>query len=398
MKGTLLYGQSGGVTSVINATAFGVLDEALRSKAFDRILVMKNGISGFMEEKFLDMTDVDPKKLEILRELPGAFFGSCRKNLKTDEEFEELFKVFEKYNVRYFLYNGGNDSMTMAMKIHEKAREYGYDITVVGLPKTVDNDLVETDHCPGYGSSAKYLYVSVIEGTLDVKSMSKDSTKVFVMETMGRHSGWLAASTVLARKYTTAPHVILVPEAPLNEEKFLEKVEGVLSKEGFCTVVVSEGVKDEEGNLISKMELKDSFGNVQLGGAGLKISKMISENLKVRVHTAVPDYLQRSGRHVVSLQDLIEAEAVGRKGVQLLLEGVKGVMVTIKRESNEPYVWNLGFVELSKVGGRTRELPKEYILDMDISESFIKYVEPLTVGNFLPFYTERKYNLSIFEK
>lgn len=396
MKKTLLYGQSGGVTSVINTTAFGVLDEALKSKAFDRILVMKNGISGFMEEKFLDLTNSDPKKLEILKELPGTFFGSCRRNLKTDEEFKELFKIFEKYNVRYFLYNGGNDSMTMAMKIHEKAKELGYEISVIGLPKTVDNDLVETDHCPGYGSSAKYLYISVIEGTLDVKSMSKDSTKVFVIETMGRHSGWLAASTVIARRYMPTPHIILVPEIPLDEEKFLGRVESVLSKKGFCTIVVSEGIIDKNGNLISKIELKDTFGNVQLGGTGLKISKMISENLNVRVHTAIPDYLQRSGRHIASLQDLIEAEAVGRKGVQLLLKDINGVMVTIERESDEPYIWKLGYTELSKVAGKTRKLPKKYILDMDISEEFIKYVEPLTVGNSIPFYAEQRYNFSIF--
>jgi len=383
VKGNALYAQSGGVTSVINCSMYGVVKAVLKSEEIVKIYGAKNGVSGLLKEEMIDLTQESIETIEMLKYTPGAALGSCRHKLRSDEEFKRLFEVFDAHNIRYFFYNGGNDSMDTAMKIHRKAKDIGYELRVVGIPKTVDNDLMFTDHCPGYPSAAKYTAIATFEATLDVKSMSYDSTKVFIMESMGRHAGWMAAASALLKtREEEGPHIILFPEITFNKDRFLRKVDEVIEKFGYCTIVVSEGIKDEKGDFISDMGMIDVFGNKQLGGVGLRIAAMIQNELRLKVHTAIPDYLQRSSRHLSSLVDVQEAIAVGMKAVELALNGESGYMVTIERITNEPYMWNLGKVELSKVANQTKKLPRDF-MDSEgfmVTEKFFRYALPLVQG------------------
>jgi len=380
MEKNALYAQSGGVTSVINCSMYGVVVAALKSKEIDKVFGAKNGVSGLLKEELIDLTQEPRETIEMLKYTPGAALGSCRRKLKNEEDFNRLFEVFEAHNIKYFFYNGGNDSMDTAMKIHKMAQRLGYDLKVIGIPKTVDNDLMFTDHCPGYPSVAKYTAMSTFEATLDVRSMSYDSTKVFVMESMGRHAGWIAAASALLKKYEEeGPHIILFPELPFDKERLLNKVDEMIKKFGHCTIVASEGIKDEKGNFVSDMGTTDVFGNKQLGGAGLQIANIIKNELKLKVHTAIPDYLQRSARHLSSAIDVQEATAVGIKAVDLALKGDSGYMVTIERVSSEPYMWRLGKVGLDKVANQTKTLPEDFIDSerLMVSEKFIEYALPL---------------------
>ncbi|QTA38613.1 6-phosphofructokinase [Thermosipho ferrireducens] len=375
----VLYAQSGGVTSVINASAYGVLDEA--KKAGLEIFVGIHGISGVLREKILNVTD---RELEGLKTTPSAAFGSCRKKLKSQEDISRLFEIFEKYEIEYFFYNGGNDSMNTAWKLHEEAKKRGFPLKVIGVPKTIDNDLPYTDHCPGYGSAAKYIATAVMEATLDLRSMYVDSTRVFVMEIMGRHAGWLAAAAGLGWLNGIGADIILLPEVPFDKEKFLNKVDETIRRKGYCSIAVSEGIRYPDGFFVSDMGFTDSFGNRQLGGVGFTIAGMIRSELSLKTHVAIPDYLQRSGRHIASKTDVEEAEMVGRTAVKLAVSGVSGVMVTIERKSNEPYKVEYETVGLNKVADQTKYLPDEFHNEFSVTEKFFEYVKPLVEGEIFP--------------
>ncbi|MDK2840058.1 MAG: ATP-dependent phosphofructokinase / diphosphate-dependent phosphofructokinase [Thermosipho sp. (in: thermotogales)] len=375
----VLYAQSGGVTSVINASAYGVLDEA--KKAGLEVYVGIHGISGVLRENLLRINDID---IEGLRYTPSAAFGSCRRKLKNQEDINKLFEIFEKYEIEYFFYNGGNDSMDTAWRLHNEAQKRNFPLKVIGVPKTIDNDLPYTDHCPGYGSAAKYIATAMMEATLDLRSMYADSTRVFVMEIMGRHAGWLAAAAGLGWLNGIGPDIILFPEVVFNKEKFLDKVDETIRRKGYCSIAVSEGIKYEDGFFVADMGYTDSFGNRQLGGVGFTIAGMVRSELSLKTHVAIPDYLQRSGRHIASKTDVEEAEGVGREAVRLALSGVSGVMVTIERISNDPYKVEFKTVELNKVAEQTKYLPEDFHNEFEVTDKFIKYAKPLIEGEFFP--------------
>ncbi|ONN27146.1 6-phosphofructokinase [Thermosipho affectus] len=375
----VLYAQSGGVTSVINASAYGVLDEA--QKAGLEVYVGIHGISGVLRENLLK---INGKDIEGLKYTPSAAFGSCRRKLKTQKDINKLFEIFEKYEIEYFFYNGGNDSMDTAWKLYTEAKKRNIPLKVIGVPKTVDNDLPHTDHCPGYGSAAKYIATAIMEATLDLRSMYVDSTRVFVMEIMGRHAGWLSAAAGLGWLNGIGADLILFPEVPFNKEKFLERVDESIRRKGYCSIAVSEGIKYPDGFFVADMGYTDSFGNRQLGGVGFTIAGMIRSELSLKTHVAIPDYLQRSGRHIASKTDVDEAEAVGRQAVKLALDGVSGVMVTINRVSNSPYKVEYGTVELNKVAEVTKYLPDDFHTDFEVTEEYIEYAKPLIEGELFP--------------
>jgi len=378
-----LYAQSGGVTSVINASAYGTIVAALESEEIDRIFAGINGIKGILNEELLDLTEETRSEIDRIPYTPGAVFGSCRTKIDSDEDFDRLFRVFDAHSIRYFFYNGGNDSMDTANKINYRAREMGFPLQVIGIPKTVDNDLMETDHCPGYGSAARFTAISIMEATRDLRSMYSDSTKVFIMESMGRHSGWLAASGSLASSDRFhGPQIILFPEVPFNEDAFIAKVDDVIVREGYCSIVASEALKRPDGSYISTAGYYDSFGNVQLGKIGQYLEKTIRDSLKCKVHVAIPDYLQRSSRHIASLIDWQEAVEVGALAVREALEGVSGVMVSIRRLSNRPYLKKYCTVDLERIANGTKDLPKEFISEdgFHVTEEFRSYALPLIQG------------------
>ncbi|MBO8139356.1 MAG: 6-phosphofructokinase [Thermosipho sp. (in: Bacteria)] len=389
----VLYAQSGGVTSVINSSAYGVLDEA--RKAGLEVYVGIHGVTGILKEKLLKVNDLD---LEGLKYTPAGAFGSCRRKMKTQEDISKLFDVIEKHKIEYFFYNGGNDSMDTAWRVHQEAKIRGIPLKVIGIPKTIDNDLPFTDHCPGYGSAAKYVATSVMEATLDLKSMFVDSTRVFIMEIMGRHAGWLVASAGLGWINGIGADMILFPEFPFDKEKFLEKVDEIIRRKGYCSIAVSEGIRYPDGFFVSDMGYTDSFGHRQLGGVGITIAGMIRSELSLKTHVAIPDYLQRSGRHIASKIDIEEAEMAGRRAVQLALDGVSGVMVTIERKSNEPYSVDYGTVELNKVADKTKFLPEEFYNEFEVTEKFIEYAKPLIEGEMPPKFENGLPKYTIFKE
>ncbi len=406
-KANAVYAQSGGVTSVINASAYGVIKAAWDSDIIENIYGGLYGINGVLEESLVDIQQEDPVAIEKLPLTPSAAFGSCRKKLPSLEQnrtdFERIIEVFKAHDVRYFFYNGGNDSMDTAYKVSQLAREMGYELSCIGVPKTVDNDLPVTDNCPGFGSVAKYNAVSMLEASLDVASMHRDSTKVFVGETMGRHAGWIAASTALARRSEEdGPHIVLLPEIAFDEEAFLAEVERVRSRVGYCVVAVSEGLQNREGKFVADSGTKDMFGHTQLGGAGDFIAGFVKEKLGFKVHNALPDYYQRSGRHIASRTDVEQAIAVGKAAVRLAAAGNRGEMVTIVRENDEPYTWTVGSTDIVNIANKEKVLPAEFIREdgLHVTEAFIRYARPLIEGEFappfaggVPFYTRLKRNL-----
>ena len=389
MQGNLLYAQSGGVTAVINASACAVIETARKHKV--RVLAARNGIIGALREELIDTSKESASAIAALRHTPGGAFGSCRFKLKSIEQnraqYERLIDVFRAHDIRWFLYNGGNDSADTANKISQIGKAMGHDVTVVGVPKTVDNDLAVTDCCPGFGSVAKYTAVSVLEASLDVASMAESSTKVFVMEVMGRHAGWIAAAAGLAGKSADeAPHIILFPEIPFDEAAFLARVKATVERVGWCTVVVSEGVRNKEGKFLSEVGTRDAFGHAQLGGVAPLLADLVKQKLGYKYHWALPDYLQRSARHIASKTDVEHAYAVGKAGVEYALAGKNAVMPVIVRSSDTPYRWKIEAAPLGKVANHEKTLPKSYIRrdGYGITEAARRYLEPLIRGEDPP--------------
>ena len=390
-KGNLLYAQSGGVTAVINASAAGVIETA-RKKGV-RVLAARNGIIGALREDLIDTSKESTAAIAALRRTPGGAFGSCRYKLKSIEQnraqYERLIEVFKAHDIRWFLYNGGNDSADTALKISQIGKALGYPIATIGVPKTFDNDLAVTDCCPGFGSVAKYTAVSVQEASLDVESMCESSTKVFVIEVMGRHAGWIAAAGGLAaRKAGEPPHIILFPEIPFDEAKFLARVKATVERVGYCTVVVSEGVKNAAGQFLAEAGTRDAFGHTQLGGAAPVIAELVKSKLGYKYHWALPDYLQRSARHLASKVDAEQAYAVGKAAVEYAMKGQNAVMPVIVRTSDSPYRWRIESASLEKVANHEKKLPPSYITKdgYGITAAARKYLGPLIRGEDPPKY------------
>jgi len=411
-KRNAFYAQSGGVTAVINASACGVIEAAREhGDTIGTLYAGRSGIIGALTEDLIDTSLESTEDVAALRHTPGGAFGSCRFKLKGLEEsraqYERLIEVFKAHDIGYFFYNGGNDSMDTAHKVSQIGEALGYPITCVGIPKTVDNDLPVTDNCPGFGSVAKYIAVSTMEGAYDVSSMSETSTKVFVIEVMGRHAGWIAAAGGLAaREEGDAPHIILFPEVAFNEQAFLDKVQDSVDKYDFCVIVVSEGVKYEDGRFLTESATKDAFGHSQLGGVAPFIANMVTEKLGHKHHWAVADYLQRSARHIASKTDVEHAYAVGRKAVEYAVAGKNAVMPAVIRTSNSPYQWTIEEAPLADVANVEKMMPKEFISDdgFGITPACIEYLSPLIQGedyppykNGIPDYVKLK-NISIEKK
>ena len=391
MQGNLLYAQSGGVTAVINASACAVIETARKHKV--RVYAARNGIIGALREELIDTSKESASAIAALRHTPGGAFGSCRFKLKSIEQsrpqYERLIDVLRAHDIRWFLYNGGNDSADTANKISQIGKALGHEVKVIGVPKTVDNDLAVTDCCPGFGSVAKYTAVSVLEASLDVASMAETSTKVFVMEVMGRHAGWIAAAAGLAGKTADdAPHIILFPEIPFDEEVFLGRVKATVERVGWCTVVVSEGLRNKDGKFLSEVGTRDAFGHAQLGGVAPVLAELVKQKLGYKYHWALPDYLQRSARHIASKTDVEQAYAVGKAGVEYALAGKNAVMPVIVRTSDAPYRWKIEPAALSKVANHEKKLPKSYIRrdGYGITEAARRYLEPLIRGEDAPPY------------
>ena len=393
MKKNALYAQSGGVTAVINATAGALILEARKNKNIGKVFAAENGILGVLREELIDTSKESLSSIESLSYRPGGVFGSCRFKLKdleiSEKEYERLIKVFKAHNIGYFFYNGGNDSADTAFKVSQIGKKLNYPIQCIAIPKTVDNDLVLTDCCPGFGSAAKYIATSTMEASLDVQSMSETSTKVFILEVMGRHAGWMAASSVLARTSNEdAPHIILLPEVTFNQKDFLALVKQVVAKHGYCVVVVSEGVKNSKGKFLAESDRRDAFGHSQLGGIAPFISELINNKLKIKNHWAVADYLQRSARHIASKVDLEQAEAVGSYAIKYALAGMNGVMPIIVRNKGPKYKWSIEAAPLSKIANLEKKLPKSFISKngMNVTQKAIDYLMPLIQGESHPPY------------
>ena len=391
VKGNAVDAQSGGVTSVINASAYGVIKAAMQADFIENIYAGRFGINGILEDRLIDVAQESKESIEGLRYTPSAAFGSCRKKLgsleKNRADFERIIEVFKAHNIRYFFYNGGNDSMDTAYKVSLISKELGYEVISIGVPKTVDNDLPVTDNTPGYGSVAKYNAVSIREGSFDVESMHRDSTKVFVMESMGRHAGWIVgAAGLAATSEKDGPHLILFPERTFHQDDFLAKVQETVAKIGYCVVAVSEGVHRPDGTFLADSGLRDSFGHAQLGGAALTVSEIIKNELKLKVHTAILDYCQRSGRHIASKTDVEQAIACGEKAVALASAGKNGCMPIIVRDNDSPYKWSIGETEIVNIANKEKEVPDSFIREdgYHITEAFRRYATPLIEGEDYP--------------
>ena len=392
MKKNAFYAQSGGVTSVINATAASVILEAKKYKTkIGKVYAGKNGILGALREELIDTSKETISAINSLKSTPGGAFGSCRFKLKSFEEnkkeYTRLVEVFKAHNIGYFFYNGGNDSADTAFKVSQISKKLGYQINCIAIPKTVDNDLARTDCCPGFGSAAKYVATSIMEASLDVASMSETSTKVFILEVMGRHSGWMAASSALARtKKNDAPHIILLPEIVFNQKKFLNKVKDVVKNNNYCVIVASEGVKNSKGKFLTESDTKDAFGHSQLGGVAPYLSALISKKLKLKNHWAVSDYLQRSARHISSKTDLLHAQAVGIYAVKYAVRGMNGVMPIIVRSKSKEYSWKIMPASLSQIANVEKKLPNSFISKdgFNVTKKAIEYLQPLIQGEVFP--------------
>ena len=391
-KKNAFYAQSGGVTAVINASACGVIETCRNNKdKIGKVYAGRNGIIGALTEDLIDTGKETKATIAALRHTPSGAFGSCRFKLKSLEknkrEYERLIEVFKAHNIGYFFYNGGGDSADTCLKISQIGKTMGYPITAVHIPKTVDNDLPITDNCPGFGSVAKYIATSTMEASYDVASMCKTSTKVFVLEVMGRHAGWIAAAGAMAStKENEIPIVVLFPEVKFRQAKFLKAVKDKVKKFGYCSVVVSEGVAWPDGRFLAETGLKDAFGHSQLGGAAPVIAGMIQEKLGLKYHWAVADYLQRSARHIASKSDVEQAYATGKAGVEYALAGFNSVMPAIKRISNTPYKWKIVKAPLSKVANVEKMMPANFISKdgFGITQRCRNYLEPLIRGEDYP--------------
>ncbi len=388
------YAQSGGVTAVINASAAGLLETArAHPDKIGNVYAGRNGIIGALTEDLIDTSAESPEAIRALRHTPSGAFGSCRYKLKSLEdnrrEYERLIEVFKAHNIGYFFYNGGGDSADTCLKVSQLANTLGYPIQAIHIPKTVDNDLPITDCCPGFGSVAKYVAVSTLEASFDVASMAKTSTKVFILEVMGRHAGWIAAAGGLASsEERQVPIIILFPEVTFDEKKFLAKADYYVKEYGYCTVVVSEGVKGADGKFLSDQGLRDAFGHAQLGGVAPVIANMVKNGLGLKYHWGVADYLQRAARHIASRTDVEQAYAMGKAAVEYAIAGHNSVMPTIERISNTPYTWKTGMAELSKVANVEKMMPADFISEdgLGITDKCREYLNPLIEGEDYPPY------------
>jgi len=389
MKGNSIVAQSGGPTAVINASACGVIQEAMKHKEITGVYAAYNGILGVLNERIFDLGREKPAVVEGLKVSPASALGSCRYKVKKAEDFEKILAVFKKFNIRYFFYIGGNDSQDTADKVNNLASEQGYELRCVGVPKTIDNDLACTDHCPGYGSVIKYLATMTMEAGRDTEALYTADT-VNVIEAMGRNAGWIAAGTALAKRdEEDAPHIILLPEAPFDAQRFKDKVDNLLSTIGRAVIVVSEGTKNADGTYIAEQKgdfAKDAFGHTQLGGAANYIKELVEREVKVKARFAIPSTIQRNGIHFASLTDSKEAYLAGQRAVELAVQGVSGKMVTLERISDDPYLCRTGEAKLADVANGEKFLPREWISDdgFFVTEEFIKYARPLIQGEVRP--------------
>ena len=386
------YAQSGGVTAVINASACGVIQTARKHpEQIGKVYAGRNGIIGALREELIDTSLESDAAIEALLHTPGGAFGSCRYKLKNltenRREYERLIEVFQAHDIGYFFYNGGGDSQDTAFKVSQLAEKMGYPITCIGVPKTVDNDLPFTDCCPGFGSVAKYIATSTLEASLDIRSMSESSTKVFILEVMGRHAGWIAASGGLAGAGEgEPPHIILFPEVPFDREAFLKRVDFCVENYGYCVVVASEGAQYEDGRFVAEAGSKDAFGHTQLGGVAPALANMVKQALGHKYHWAVADYLQRAARHIASATDVEQAYKVGQAAVEMALAGKQALMPTIVREQASPYSWHIGEAPLSEVANQEKKMPIHYITDdgFGITDDCRAYLQPLIEGESFP--------------
>ena len=393
MVQNIFYAQSGGVTAVINATACGVIESARKSKKLGKVLAGKNGIIGALKEELIDTSLESKKDIAALRHTPSGAFGSCRFKLKSlsenKAEYQRLIDVFQAHNIGYFFYNGGGDSQDTANKVSQLSLQMGHPICCIGIPKTVDNDLPITDTCPGFGSVAKYVAVSTMEAGLDVASMAESSTKIFVLEVMGRHAGWIAAASGLAKDNPLAPpHIILFPEVAFDKAKFLVRVKQTVNRVGYCVVVASEGAQYADGRFLADAGAKDAFGHTQLGGVAPALVEMIKGAHGYKCHWSVADYLQRAARHIASATDVAQAYAVGEAAVQFALEGKNAVMPVIKRKKTKLYEWEIGEAPLSRVANVEKKMPKSFITKdgFGITGKAREYLAPLIRGEDYPPY------------
>jgi ATP-dependent phosphofructokinase / diphosphate-dependent phosphofructokinase len=395
-KRNAFYAQSGGVTAVINASACGVIETAMRyAHLIGKVYAGRHGIIGALTEDLIDVSKESRQTIRGLKHTPSGAFGSARFKLKGLEqnraEYERLIEVFRAHDIGYFFYNGGNDSMDTALKVSQLSEALGYPVICVGVPKTVDNDLPHTDCCPGFGSVAKYVAVSTREAALDVASMARTSTKVFVLEVMGRHAGWIAAAAGLAgRKPGEPPHIILFPEIPFDQAAFLARVKFSVEHYGYCVVVASEGAAYPDGRFLAEAGTKDAFGHSQLGGVAPVVANMVREAHGYKYHWAVADYLQRSARHIASKVDVAQAYACGKAAVELAIAGRNAVMPTIVRKSSRPYKWVIGQVPLAEVANKEKKLPRDFITadGFGITAACRRYLEPLVAGEAYPPYKD----------
>ena len=391
-KQNAFYAQSGGVTAVINASAAGVIETARKHKdKIGKVYAGRNGIIGALTEDLIDTSKDSAAAIARLKTTPSGAFGSCRYKLKGLEEnraqYERLIEVFKAHDIGYFFYNGGGDSADTCLKVSQLSEKLGYPITAVHVPKTVDNDLPITDTCPGFGSVAKYVATSIREAAFDVASMAKTSTKVFVLEVMGRHAGWITAACGLAaEKDGDAPHILLFPEVKFDEAKFLAKVEKTVKQRGYCVIGVSEGLRNADGTFLAESGLKDAFGHAQLGGVAPVIANLVKDKLKYKYHWAVADYLQRAARHIASKTDVEQAYAVGKAAVEFALKGHNAVMPAIKRLSDKPYKWKIEMAKLQDVANKEKFMPRNFITadGFHITEKCRTYLAPLIVGEDFP--------------
>lgn len=391
----VFYAQSGGVTAVINASACGVIETCrLHSDRIGKVFAGRNGIIGALSEELIDTSRESDADIAALRNTPSGAFGSCRFKLKGLEEnrreYERLIAVFRAHEIGYFFYNGGGDSADTCYKVSQLSEKLGYPVQAIHIPKTVDNDLPITDNCPGFGSVAKYIAVSALEASFDVRSMAKTSTKVFILEVMGRHAGWIAAAGGLIEDYGI-PVLLLLPEISFDRGKFIAAVQRKVEQHGYCTIVVSEGAKHADGKFLAEQGSRDSFGHAQLGGAAPVVANIIKQDLGYKYHWAVADYLQRAARHLASATDLEQAYALGKAGVEMALDGNNAIMPTIVRVSNQPYRWEIGSADLSEVANVEKMMPMNFISDdgFGITDLCREYLYPLIRGEAYPDYDER---------
>lgn len=394
-KANAFYAQSGGVTAVINASACGVIETArLHKREIGKVYAGRNGIIGALREELIDTSRESSRAISALASTPSGAFGSCRYKLRNIDdnsaEYERLIDVFRAHNIRYFFYNGGGDSADTCLKVSQLSKKMGYDLTAIHVPKTIDNDLPITDNCPGFGSVAKYVAVSTREAALDVASMCETSTKVFILEVMGRHAGWIAgAAGLAARNRGDAPQIIIFPEVAFDRKAFLAKVKSNVERDGYCVIVASEGAQTADGKFLSDTGARDAFGHAQLGGVAPTLAAMINSALGYKYHWAVSDYLQRSARHIASQVDVDQAYAVGKAAVEMALAGKNAVMPAIQRLEGSRYRWQIIEADLSKVANREKKMPRSFITrdGFGITKKARRYFEPLIQGEAYPDYT-----------